>query len=127
MKITNDEIFIAYLTICDLKEKQKNKIVEVFDVKLSFQLIKIMKELEKYYTAILDCRDEIITKYSEKTEEGLVIPEKNKDTVNKKLVELGKLKQEIKDIKINLSDLRKEEKLPLDFYEGIYCLINEDE
>lgn len=127
MKITNDEIFIAYLTICDLKEKQKNKIVEVFDVKLSFQLIKIMKELEKYYTAILDCRDEIITKYSEKTEEGLVIPEKNKDTVNKKLVELGKLEQEIKDIKINLSDLRKEEKLPLDFYEGIYCLINEDE
>lgn len=127
MKITNDEIFIAYLTICDLKEKQKNKIIEVFDVKLSFQLIKIMKELEKYYTAILDCRDEIITKYSEKTEEGLVIPEKNKDTVNKKLVELGKLEQEIKDIKINLSDLRKEEKLPLDFYEGIYCLINEDE
>lgn len=127
MKITNDEIFIAYLTICDLKEKQKNKIIEVFDVKLSFQLIKIMKELEKYYTAILDCRDEIITKYSEKAEEGLVIPEKNKDTVNKKLVELGKLEQEIKDIKINLSDLRKEEKLPLDFYEGIYCLINEDE
>ena len=127
MKITNDEIFIAYLTICDLKEKQKNKIIEVFDVKLSFQLIKIMKELEKYYTAILDCRDEIITKYSEKTEEGLVIPEKNKDTVNKKLVELGKLEQEIKDIKINLSDLRKEEKLPLDFYEGIYCLIDEDE
>ena len=127
MKITNDEIFTAYLTICDLKEKQKNKIVEVFDVKLSFQLIKIMKELEKYYTAILDCRDEIITKYFEKTEEGLVIPEKNKDIVNKKLVELGKLEQEIKDIKINLSDLQKEEKLPLDFYEGIYCLINEDE
>ena len=55
-----------------------------------------MKELEKYYTAILDCRDEIITKYFEKTEEGLVIPEKNKDIVNKKLVELGKLEQEIK-------------------------------
>ena len=36
IRITNDEIFTAYLTICDLKEKQKNKIVEVFDVKLSF-------------------------------------------------------------------------------------------
>lgn len=121
MKLKNDDIYITYKKLMELIETQK----ENFNVKLTFSIVKLLRNLINPYEVIEENKKIIMDKVGIINADNTNYTEDSKQEIVKQLTELGQIEQEVEDIKINLSDL-KDVSLSLETMNILYPFINED-
>ena len=121
MKLKNDDIYITYKKLMELIETQK----ENFNVKLTFSIVKLLRNLINPYEVIEENKKIIMDKVGIINADNTNYTEDSKQEIIKQLTELGQIEQEVEDIKINLSDL-KDVSLSLETMNILYPFINED-
>lgn len=121
MKLKNDDIYITYKKLMELIETQK----ENFNVKLTFSIVKLLRNLINPYEVIEENKKIIMDKVGIINTDNTDYTEDSKQGIIKQLTELGQIEQEVEDIKINLSDL-KDVSLSLETMNILYPFINED-
>lgn len=121
MKLKNDDIYITYKKLMELIETQK----ENFNVKLTFSIVKLLRNLINPYEVIEENKKIIMDKVGIINADNTDYTEDSKQEIIKQLTELGQIEQEVEDIKINLSDL-KDVSLSLETMNILYPFINED-
>lgn len=132
MKLTLDQIDQAYAACSKIKDEKLN-------IKTAYKLLKLVQELEEEIRNIENFSRELILEYCEKDDagnpimtttengqEGVNIPEENRDILNEKLKELGETEIEIKDYKFNFSEF---DNLTISFVDvnGLCLFIDDDE
>lgn len=121
MKLKNDDIYITYKKLIELIETQK----ENFNVKLTFSIVKLLRNLINPYEVIEENKKIIMDKVGIINTNNTGYTEDSKQEIIRQLTELGQIEQEVEDIKINLSDL-KDVSLSLETMNILYPFINED-
>lgn len=121
MKLKNDDIYITYKKLMELIETQK----ENFNVKLTFSIVKLLRNLINPYEVIEENKKIIMDKVGIINTDNTDYTKDSKQEIIKQLIELGQIEQEVEDIKINLSDL-KDVSLSLETMNILYPFINED-
>lgn len=121
MKLKNDDIYITYKKLIELIETQK----ENFNVKLTFSIVKLLRNLINPYEVIEENKKIIMDKVGIINTNNTDYTEDSKQEIIRQLTELGQIEQEVEDIKINLSDL-KDVSLSLETMNILYPFINED-
>lgn len=121
MKLKNDDIYITYKKLIELIETQK----ENFNVKLTFSIVKLLRNLVNPYEVIEENKKIIMDKVGIINADNTDYTEDSKQEIIRQLTELGQIEQEVEDIKINLSDL-KDVSLSLETMNILYPFINED-
>lgn len=121
MKLKNDDIYITYKKLIELMETQK----ENFNVKLTFSIVKLLRNLINPYEVIEENKKIIMDKVGIINADNTDYTEDSKQEIVKQLTELGQIEQDVEDIKINLSDL-KDISLSLETMNILYPFINED-
>lgn len=121
MKLKNDDIYITYKKLMELIETQK----ENFNVKLTFSIVKLLRNLINPYEVIEENKKIIMDKVGIINADNTDYTGDSKQEIIKQLTELGQIEQEVEDIKINLSDL-KDVSLSLETMNILYPFINED-
>ena len=121
MKLKNDDIYITYKKLMELIETQK----ENFNVKLTFSIVKLLRNLINPYEVIEENKKIIMDKVGIINTDNTDYTKDSKQEIIKQLTELGQIEQEVEDIKINLSDL-KDVSLSLETMNILYPFINED-
>lgn len=121
MKLKNDDIYITYKKLIELIETQK----ENFNVKLTFSIVKLLRNLINPYEVIEENKKIIMDKVGIINADNTDYTEDSKQEIVRQLTELGQIEQEVEDIKINLSDL-KDVSLSLETMNILYPFINED-
>ena len=121
MKLKNDDIYITYKKLIELIDTQK----ENFNVKLTFSIVKLLRNLINPYEVIEENKKIIMDKAGIINADNTDYTEDSKQEIVRQLTELGKIEQEVEDIKINLSDL-KDVSLSLETMNILYPFINED-
>ena len=121
MKLKNDDIYITYKKLIELMETQK----ENFNVKLTFSIVKLLRNLINPYEVIEENKKIIMDKVGIINVDNTDYTEDSKQEIVRQLTELGQIEQEVEDIKINLSDL-KDISLSLETMNILYPFINED-
>lgn len=121
MKLKNDDIYITYKKLMELIETQK----ENFNVKLTFSIVKLLRNLINPYEVIEENKKIIMDKVGIINADNTNYTEDSKQEIIKQLTELGQIEQEVEDIKINLSDL-KDVSFSLETMNILYPFINED-
>lgn len=121
MKLKNDDIYITYKKLMELIETQK----ENFNVKLTFSIVKLLRNLINPYEVIEENKKIIMDKVGIINADNTNYTEDSKQEIIKQLTELGQIEQEVEDITINLSDL-KDVSLSLETMNILYPFINED-
>lgn len=121
MKLKNDDIYITYKKLIELIETQK----ENFNVKLTFSIVKLLRNLVNPYEVIEENKKIIMDKVGIINADNTDYTEDSKQEIVRQLTELGQIEQEVEDIKINLSDL-KDVSLSLETMNILYPFINED-
>lgn len=121
MKLKNDDIYITYKKLMELIETQK----ENFNVKLTFSIVKLLRNLINPYEVIEENKKIIMDKVGIINADNTDYTKDSKQEIIKQLTELGQIEQEVEDIKINLSDL-KDVSLSLETMNILYPFINED-
>ena len=121
MKLKNDDIYITYKKLMELIETQK----ENFNVKLTFSIVKLLRNLINPYEVIEENKKIIMDKVGIINADNTDYTGDSKQEIIKQLTELGQLEQEIDAVKINLSDL-KDASLSLETMNILYPFINED-
>nr|DAE09703.1 MAG TPA: Protein of unknown function (DUF1617) [Myoviridae sp. ctjhW4] len=121
MKLKNDDIYITYKKLMELIETQK----ENFNVKLTFSIVKLLRNLVNPYEVIEENKKIIMDKVGTINADNTDYTEDSKQEIVRQLIELGQIEQEVEDIKINLSDL-KDASLSLETMNILYPFINED-
>lgn len=121
MKLKNDDIYITYKKLIELMETQK----ENFNVKLTFSIVKLLRNLVNPYEVIEENKKIIMDKVGIINADNTDYTEDSKQEIVRQLTELGQIEQEVEDIKINLSDL-KDVSLSLETMNILYPFINED-
>lgn len=121
MKLKNDDIYITYKKLIELMETQK----ENFNVKLTFSIVKLLRNLINPYEVIEENKKIIMDKVGIINADNTDYTEDSKQEIVRQLTELGQIEQEVEDIKINLSDL-KDVSLSLETMNILYPFINED-
>ena len=132
MKLTLDQIDQAYAACSKIKDEKLN-------IKTAYKLLKLVQELEEEIRNIENFSRELILEYCEKDDtgnpimtttengqEGVNIPEENRDILNEKLKELGETEIEIKDYKFNFSEF---DNLTISFVDvnGLCLFIDDNE
>ena len=121
MKLKNDDIYITYKKVLELIETQK----ENFNVKLTFSIVKLLRNLTNPYDVIEENKKIIIDKVGIINADNTDYTEESKQEITKQLTELGQIEQEVDAVKINLSEL-KDVSLSLETMNILYPFINED-
>ena len=121
MKLKNDDIYITYKKLLELIETQK----EDFNVKLTFSIVKLLRNLTNPYDVIEENKKIIIDKVGIINADNTDYTEESKQEITKQLTELGQIEQEVDAVKINLSEL-KDVSLSLETMNILYPFINED-
>lgn len=121
MKLKNDDIYITYKKLIELIETQK----ENFNVKVTFSIVKLLRNLINPYEVIEENKKIIMDKVGIINTNNTGYTEDSKQEIVRQLTELGQIEQEVEDIKINLSDL-KDVSLSLETMNILYPFINED-
>lgn len=121
MKLKNDDIYITYKKLMELIETQK----ENFNVKLTFSIVKLLRNLINPCEVIEENKKIIMDKVGIINADNTDYTKDSKQEIIKQLIELGQIEQEVEDIKINLSDL-KDVSLSLETMNILYPFINED-
>ncbi len=121
MKLKNDDIYITYKKLLELIETQK----ENFNVKLTFSIVKLLRNLTNPYDVIEENKKIIIDKVGIINADNTDYTEESKQEITKQLTELGQIEQEVDAVKINLSEL-KDVSLSLETMNILYPFINED-
>lgn len=121
MKLKNDDIYITYKKLIELIDTQK----ENFNVKLTFSIVKLLRNLVNPYEVIEENKKIIMDKVGIINADNTDYTEDSKQEIIRQLTELGQIEQEVEDIKINLSDL-KDVSLSLETMNILYPFINED-
>lgn len=121
MKLKNDDIYITYKKLLELIETQK----ENFNVKLTFSIVKLLRNLTNPYDVIEENKKIIIDKVGIINADNTDYTEESKQEITKQLTELGQIEKEVDAVKINLSEL-KDVSLSLETMNILYPFINED-